>query len=379
MPVRRFRNRWGVDIRVNGRRLRLRCPENSRTAALAYEAHLRNQISLKGPDVLRVKPSRLFRDAAEGWYAADVLTNRQPSVRIQYRRVLTQHLLPTFGSRRIADIATLDVEQLKGKLRESGLEPSTVNNVLIVLSKFFRCAVEWGWVDHRPRVTWLRVPPSRFIYLSHEECRRVRQEAEGMPWHDMIVCAYRTGMRLSELQALQWDDVDLRQRVIMVRRSFSAGMETFPKNKRGRAIPMTEDLHDLLARRPRISLRVFWTSESYYGFRSAAARGLGLIRRASGVQKCFTWHAFRHTFASLLVASGVPITTVQALMGHASIQMTMRYAHLAPGAYSTAIDTLAAAEQRELRKADGHQVGTIGHLEPLAASSGVAAESVITQ
>ena len=60
------------------------------------------------------------------------------------------------------------------------------------------------------------------------------------------------------------------------------------------------------------------------------------------------WHTLRHTFASQLVSEGVPINAVQELLGHSSIVMTMKYAHLAPSALRSAVDVLERAENREM-------------------------------
>jgi integrase len=360
MAVRKFRDRWGVDIRLEGgRRIRFRSPENSRAGALAYEAHLRNELAVKSPDLVLQRP-RLLRDAIEDWYRDDVLVNRKPSVKLHYRDIVNRFVTKDLGNHKINEITTLDIERYKGKLIERGCGTAVINHVLIVLSKFYRCAIDWGWVSQRPKVKFLRMPPTKFRFLSHDESRTLRaaaSEFQGGRWHDMAVCALRTGMRISELAALRWEDIDLDHRIVNVTRGLSGGIETTPKNGKGRAIPMTVDLFETLSKRPRIGPRVFATTYQPSGFCVTASRAFRGLRRRVGFTDV-SWHTLRHTFASLLLMAGVPINSVQYLMGHSSIQMTMRYAHLAPGALDDAMRSLAAAEARALSQKSGHQIGT---------------------
>src|SRR5262249_45989981 len=82
---------------------------------------------------------------------------------------------------------------------------------------------------------------------------------------------------------------------------------------------------------------------------------LGKVCRQAGLRR-ITWHVLRHTFASQLAMKGVPLNTVQALLGHSSITTTMRYAHVAPSTLRIAIDLL---NPKTAMNADfGYQLGT---------------------
>lgn len=360
MAVRRFRDRWGVDIRVDGKgRMRLRSPENSRAGALAYEARLRNELAVKSPDLVFQHP-RLLRDAIEDWYRDDVLVNRKPGTKLLYRSMIDRFVAKEFGSCKLTDITTLDVERYKGKLMERGYSPVRINHVLVVLSKLYRCAVDWGWIKERPKVKFLRAVPTKRRFLSHDEARTLRLAAAGFRdgnWHDMVFCALRTGMRLSELATLRWEDVDLPHRIVNVLYGLSAGIETTPKNGKGRAIRMTPDLFEVLSRRPRVGPRVFAMTLPPDAFHENAGRAFRALCHGIGFEDV-TWHTLRHTFASHLLMAGVPINAVQNLMGHSTIQMTMTYAHLLPGALDGAMASLVEAEARALSQENGHQVGT---------------------
>jgi integrase len=139
--------------------------------------------------------------------------------------------------------------------------------------------------------------------------------------------ALHTGMRCGEQYGMEWEYIDFKNRVI-----------TIPKSKSGdcRHVRMNSRVATILSALKDTSLgtgRVFGLQSPRYWFEPAV--------EAAGL-KDFTWHCLRHTFASRLAMAGVDIRTVQELMGHKSITMTMRYAHLAPGHQQTAVEKLIA-------------------------------------
>ena len=137
--------------------------------------------------------------------------------------------------------------------------------------------------------------------------------------------ALNTGLRLSEQYTIRWQDVSLVRRTLTIRRS---------KNGTTRHVPLNQ-----AALR---SLEVLQTqancSELVCGGANTSRRWFEPAVKAAGLQN-FTWHCLRHTFASRLVMAGVDIRTVQELLGHKTIAMTVRYSHLAPK------HTLAAVER----------------------------------
>jgi integrase len=137
----------------------------------------------------------------------------------------------------------------------------------------------------------------------------------------IVLTALHTGFRTSELLSLTWADVDFRRRAITVRAGYA-------KNGESRSVPMNNRLRTAL-KLARISRAedgpVFCTPQGapYRNFRTAFERA---VHKAGIVD--FTFHDLRHTFASRLVMAGVDLPTVQALLGHKTIAMTLRYTHL---------------------------------------------------
>ncbi|MFC1491143.1 site-specific integrase [Nitrospinota bacterium] len=127
-------------------------------------------------------------------------------------------------------------------------------------------------------------------------------------------------MRRGELFNLQWRDIDFRKRLVRVADS---------KNGESREIPMNRTLEDTLKRIP-------WRLDLVFVFPGRTGRGLTNVRKRfmraleTAQIEDFRFHDLRHTFASRLVIRGVDLTTVKELMGHKSIEMTLRYAHSHP-------------------------------------------------
>ena len=189
-----------------------------------------------------------------------------------------------------------------------------------------------------PEVEWAKVTKPEIEFFTHEETERIL-EAVDEEWLPMILLAVRTGMRRGELLGLDWEDVDLEQRKIHVRKSFSGGHLTTPKGGRARAIPLSPQVISTLSKVKIGSGPVFRDEEGnrlskgklrWPLFRACDRAGLARSR----------WHKLRHSFASQLVMRNVPLKVVQELMGHTTIEMTMRYTHLSPGVTSDAVALL---------------------------------------
>lgn len=285
-----------------------------------------------------------FDTFAWHFFALHVETNCKPSSTRCFEGNLRVHLIPFFGQRPIGSITAEDVARFKAIKRKERAAKS-VNNYLALLSRLFRAAVDWGYIDRNPStgVGLLRLPPSEFQFWDAEQSDRFLEVARQRErsFADLFLCALRTGMRFGELIALCWKDLDLDVGRIHVRRSHCRGALTTPKSGRGRTVPMSPELREVLAaRKARRSERrgrggdlrnelVFPARGGGYlttdkvkkpFWRATAAAGLPRIR----------FHDLRHSFASQLAMAGVPLVAVQQYLGHADIGVTMRYAHLSP-------------------------------------------------
>lgn len=380
MAVRKIKGWWCVDIRSGKERLRKRSPHNTRAAARDYERHLTCELATKGSlDAVlargafkSVRPPK-FAEFAERWFQTYVIANNKPSEQERKRRALEGHLLPAFG-RLVLNAITADrIEGYKAVKRREGLLPKTVNNHLTVLRRCLASACEWDVLRELPRIKFLRTAEPSFRYLEERELSLLLDTASTSFWRAMILVAVRTGLRYSELIALEWQDVDLGQRMLRVRQAFVKGHLGSTKSNRIRHVPLT---HDAIAALKALGSNSVGLVFQYDGRRvpyTVAWEWLNRFCVRASIRHV-SWHHLRHTFASQLVASGAPIRVVQELLGHAEIRMTMRYSHLNPQILRDAITRLEASSPSRWAPV-GHQP----HDEPLLPSVRVVRKGTISR
>jgi integrase len=312
-------------------------------AEKAERAHI--QRALQG-EPQKKKEVESFAAFAETFMAGYAKTNNKPSEQTAKRSILTHHLLPTLGSRRLDEITSKDVEDLKASLLAKGKSAKRINNVLNVLSKILRYAAEIELLDRTPRIKTLKVPPQRFDFFTPEEFEKlVGSSAEEPDWHAAVLVAGAAGLRLGEVLALEWGDVDFRNGILTVMRNDWRGSVGAPKSGRDRKIPLTTRAAAALkAIRHLKGKLVFcradgsrWTNTTMRARIKRQEKRAGL--RVTG------WHALRHSFCSHLAMRGAPAVAIKELAGHSSIAVTNRYMHLAPGELRNAIALLEPGRQ----------------------------------
>ena len=158
----------------------------------------------------------------------------------------------------------------------------------------------------------------------------------------MILIGLRTGLRQGELLALRWEDVDLKTGLLRVRQSVTRGHVTEPKSGKGRDVPLSDDA--VAAFKTQRHLRgplVFCDQDGTMLVKTECKWPLWRACQRAGLRR-ISWHVLRHSFASHLAMRGVPLKVVQELLGHATMDMTMRYAHLSPNIPREAVKALDA-------------------------------------
>jgi len=360
MAVRRIKNHWWVDIRHKRLRKRLRSPEDSRRGAQAFETHVRHRLVLgeSFEDIFareKKKDDWIFAEYIEHWFEIYVTVENKPSEQCSKRVKLDKHILPYFGKMRLKDIREQHISKYKA-LKRKTLGAKTVNNHLAVLGKCLRSAHEWGDIDSVPRYKLLRVDPPNTTSLTEQECKILLDAASSDPfWYAFILCGLCTGMRLGELFGLTWENVSFSTEQIWIRQNLVNGILGSPKSNRYRQVPLALGLAEVLYPVRKQKGYVFQLEGRPLNH-GLAWNALRRIKRIADLPD-LKWHTLRHTFASLLTQKNVPLTTVQALLGHSTIQMTMRYAHLAPNSLTDALAYLPAFTQVHSAES-GHQVGT---------------------
>ena len=278
---------------------------------------------------------------------------------IDYRSALRAHLLPAFGGRPIESITTEDIEAWRRSL--TGLSNRSKNKLLIQLHGIFRRAqMVWGIpVNPLARVEKHPMRPSGDIqvFSPEEVWALVRAAASDQDGAVYLTAAF-TGLRLGELLALRWRDVDFAGSTIRVRASWAGSALTTPKSGKVRAVPMAPDVASALGR---LGRRENWVGEDDLVFAGEGGDHLdasALRRRykaalAAAALRPLRFHDLRHTFGTRMIAKA-DIRRVQEWMGHADIQTTMRYLHYAPhdedGQLVAAAFRVAGASQADLAR-----------------------------
>lgn len=255
--------------------------------------------------------------------------------------VLRRHLLPAFGNMRLGEIRRREIDRYKAAKSRHGLCPKTINNTLGVLSKLLKLAVQWEVIDHAPPVGLLKTVKPAFDFLTFDEADRLLCAAESEPDAlTMILVAVRTGLRQGELLALQWDDVDLVKGMLQVRRAVARGIVGTPKSNRARFVSLSpHTVRGLRAHRHLRGELVFCREDGSMLTKGECRHPLWRACKRAGLRR-IGWHVLRHTFASHLAMRGKPMKVIQELLGHATMEMTMRYAHLAPAVHRDAVAAL---------------------------------------
>ncbi len=300
-------------------------------------------------------PVPTVEEFARTWLAQARADNR-PMTYAHKETVLRLQILPRFGKLRLDQITFPLVEAWRlHMLNEERKLPSTVYRIMTEFRALLGYAFKSDVLAKLPRWPSQKVPRGRPQFLTFEETRLLVAAAEPLdPWKAMIIVAVRTGLRYGELAALRWQDVDLDGGRLSVEENFVGGVTGPPKSGKGREVPLSNDaIAALSAIRHTRGPLVFCGRRGNHIHHPTAVRALARICGYAGLPH-INWHRFRHTFASHLMMRGVGPKAIMELMGHSKIELTMRYAHLAPETRRDAVMLLDLPPPvRSGRRADG--------------------------
>jgi integrase len=243
----------------------------------------------------------------------------------RYGAVLRIHIVPLVGAKQLHQITSADVLRVQEALID---RRSAANSAVMVLLRLLRVARLLGYKTasvERPRAL---SSPGRTRFLSRDEQQRLLVALDKSPsLHAIIVkLLLLTGCRKGEILKLRWSEVDLDRRFL-----------NLGQTKTGASIrPLSRAAADCVATLPRVSEFVFPGSA---GHTQTVQRFWENVRAEVGIPDV-RLHDLRHTFASTLVEGGVPVLTVARCLGHRTLAMVNRYAHLAPGHLLDAVDSV---------------------------------------
>jgi integrase len=288
-----------------------------------------------------------FAAACEEWLRfIEHERRRAPSTLADYRAAVRSVLVPAFGADTpIAAIDTRAIDRWRSQLLSEGrLAPRSIQKLQTLLHGVFRRAKRAGWITVNPATDAERVTVKRsgdFNVLSPVQVEALARAAGTSQDAVLFRVAAYTGLRLGELIALRWSDVDFDKRLVHVRGSYALGQTGPPKSGRVRSVPLIDQamrpLDELSRREVLISPDdLVFPGEAGGHLDGSAARkrfygaleraGLGELRTKPDPM---TFHDLRHTFGTLAVQA-FALSDVKAYMGHADISTTMIYVHHVP-------------------------------------------------
>jgi integrase len=289
-----------------------------------------------------VKTGARFADAAAEYLRyVEHDRGRKPSTLRGYRSAINAHLLPAFGDMPIESVTTEEIERW---IAGFGGSTRGRNKLLIQLHGILRRARKAYGLPANAAAEVEKFPQKRsgeIDVFSPEEVWALVRAATSERDAAIFLTAAFTGLRMGELLALHWRDVDFAGQTIRVQASYYLGQLTTPKSGKVRAVPLAPDVASALAE---LGSRLDWVGDDDLVFAgdaggyldgSALRRRYKLALQAAALRP-LRFHDLRHTFGTRMIAKA-DIRRVQEWMGHADIQTTMRYLHYAPRSEDAAL------------------------------------------
>jgi integrase len=311
-------NIWWVRFQHNGNRVQRSSGTTRKSQALTFLARVMEEERQR--QELGFKKVRF--DVLCSEYQQQHLPLLKPGTRYNYLQHITA-LKAYFTDRYIDEVRKSHIAEFVAQKKRDGLKPPTIRRYLATLSSLSSFAERSGWLVQNPVAQFdkrsLPESPPRTRFLSREEYRRLIAAAE--PHLKPIVeMAVETGLRQNELLGLRWEQVDLERREIRL---------VVTKSKQPRVVPLSDRAVAIFVATAPIgpSPYVFTNPRTGQRYRNLRQSFQKACSRA-GISD-FRWHDLRHTFASWHIQSGTDLYRVSRILGHSTLQMTTRYAHLA--------------------------------------------------
>ena len=279
-------------------------------------------------------------------YYPAILQEKKPKTAETEGQLYRVWLQPTMGNKPLKDITVADLEQLKKTMSAAGRAPRTIEYVLTTLGQIFRHAERLGYYKGDIPTTKVKRPKydnRRVRFLSHDEAHDLLEilQAKSQQMYEMALLSLHCGLRAGEVFSLTWKDVDTEHGLITL-------LDT--KSGKTRTVAMTAGVLAVLTAKDRGGKgdpvfpsrdgeKIPKVSKTF----SRAVEKAGFNDGIDDRRQRVTFHTLRHTFASWLVMNGISLYDVKELLGHATLTMTERYAHLAPDRNKKAAEAMEKA------------------------------------
>ncbi len=259
-------------------------------------------------------------------------------------RYSMKRLYPVFSGRELATITAADVRAYITARQAAGAGPGTINREIGLLSAALNWArndLDWD-VPNPARSRRLKEPEGRVRWITRDEAARLihaaGQIARAPHLQDLVILGLHTGMRAGEMLGLEWSRVDMAENLVYLG-------PTNQKNGRVGSVPLNAEARRAIV--SRANWRAQHCEDAPWVFCDRSGARIGSVKRsfATACRKAgiidFRMHDLRHTCAAWLVQAGVPLAEIRDLLRHSTIEVTERYAHLAPKNVRDAVDRIS--------------------------------------
>jgi integrase len=370
----RWRARW-YHRRADGSRIQKAKSFAARADADAFKAAMEDDVR-RGRYHDPVQEQRLFRDVADEWIGGKL--DIRPGTLGRYRREVKVYINPSWGNTPLRGFTAGALQSWVAQLAKGGypaelakgresvpLSPRSIRNIVkVVMSGVFSYAMEQGWLVDNPldRVTTPAIVQSDddMVFLTIDEVESIAFEAgEAGTAADRLLVLFQAyvGPRINETLALRVGDLDLDRQRARISRTWAddgSGKEILgpPKSGKARTVAIPESLIEDLRAQVKGQADDMWVFRAKRGGRVYAYNWRSRIwakalRNAGMEGEGITIHSLRHTYASIAIASGADVKTLQHQLGHASATITLNtYAALWPerlGEVADAVDSARSA------------------------------------
>lgn len=322
---------------------------------------------------LAVGPKQTVKQFLEHWLEEVHKPNIRQGSYVRYRTNLKYHILPVIGDVQLQRLTSQQVQSLYSQKIKEGLSASYIHSIHGLLHEALDQAVKWKLISINPcdSVTLPRLVRYEIHPLTREQAQKMLSTAKGHPLEGLLTMALATGMRKCELLCLRWEDVNLDDMSLQVRRTvakYKGGyVESEPKtagSRRKIILPQfvidTLKQHRVHQLEARLKMGDAWIDRDlvfcnvngdYYPFATLDQQFKALLKKAG--LPLIRFHDLRHSAATLLLTMGVHPKVVQELLGHSQIRMTLdTYSHVLPSMQQEAMSKLDDVFRRNSGKDD---------------------------
>jgi len=340
--------RWGATISLeNGKRKTLYGKTRKEVAD-----KLNTALQEQKQGLLITGPSQTVANYLQYWLEKVHKTTIKESTYALYRRNLKNHIIPALGHIQLQKLTADQVQAFYSEMASKGLSSGTIRLLHTIFDAALGDAVQWKRlaVNVCDAVKLPRLSQREARPLDQEQAQRLLRAAQGNRLACLLTVALTTGMRLGELLALRWDDVNLEKQVLQVRSTVDyvpglGRVASEPKTEAGKrriVLPQmtVEALKQQRAHQLEARLKVgtawqerglvFANRNGGYFSRARLYANFKKILKEAGLPDMH-FHDLRHSAATILLSMGVPANVVQEILGHANFGTTMNiYGHVLP-------------------------------------------------